>query len=225
MKLLFFCVCILSSGQSFAGIILGPGAFASGSSRSIEKDANNANYLKTNAGFGLAGDFEVILYGPLSVNLGLQYVSSSAEVQYDYNLPPGALSDGKATDLETQASQFYLTLGPRIRFLNLSGFKAYIGGGLVFGNIVLVYDKQDFKSKTSNTNGFEDSESQSFEGSYLEGGIEIGIHKNNAIRVAARKLEVDAKKFETLNNSELTYDFMTFSVQYLHYFDWNFFFK
>lgn len=218
MKTLIFLISILISFNAFADFILSPGVTLSSPFKSYEEDSTAKAILDADAGAGLLLNLDWIVFGPLTLGVGVGYQARSARVQYKNDI-------ATANDLDVSMIGINAEVGTKIRIINFKRFKTFIGGGLTVGSKILTYDENDFEFKTGSRNGFVESESKSYNGIYLDAGFEYILSNKSGIRLSGKYTELETAKFDNLNNESLTIDSLAYSIQYMHYVNWDFFWK
>lgn len=203
---------------SKADVILSPGAVVTSSYKSDEMDSSGVELLKVGSSFGLEADFEIVILKILTLNIGGMYFAGNGESQYDFK-------STTASGLDTASVVVAGVVGPRLRFINFKRFKMFLGGGYLFGSQNLTYDKEEFETITGNTTNFESSDSASFKGHYLEGGMEYVMSNVSALRLTGRQLKYQSNEFRTLGAEQISVSPFQVAVQYLHYINWGLFWK
>ena len=206
------------SQTSRADIIFGPGGTLTSAHRSEERDVDGISVLKMRHAIGLELDTEIVIFKFLTLNIGGLYLAGSGRSQFNFQ-------STRVDALETSSLIIAGLTGPRLRFLNFTRFKMFIGGGYLFGSHNLAYSEEDYEDKMGNTTNFESNDSASFRGHYLETGMEYVMTNASALRLMGRRLKYETNKFRTLDDKELTMTQFQGVVQYLHYLNWDFFWK
>ena len=196
MKLPLLFILLIFSNQVFADFIFTPGACLSVPFSSEEKNSSKSNIIEANAGIGLQANLDWIVFGPLTLGLGLGYQARSAEVQYQNAI-------ATANDLSASMVQFSGDVGTKLRIINFRRFKMYLGAGLNIGSLSMSFDEKDFKTTTGSKDGFEESESRSYNGRYFDAGIEYIISNTGGLRISAKQTDIETAKFVNLNNERL----------------------
>lgn len=216
MKVLFI-LSFLFIAQAKADFILSPGAGFSTAGKSDES-LNGRDVLKTSSGVGLVANMDWIVFRPLTIGIGAGYYSHISEVQYQND-------QAIANKLDATMGQLNFEVGAKLRFINFKRFKVFIGGGLSAGNLSLSFDQDDFEETTGGENGYEMRESKSYTGHYWDAGIEYIFSNTSGLRISVKDQTIKSKKFENLGDKELNLEFVNVNIQYMHYVNWDFFFK
>src|SRR5690606_590651 len=99
-----------------------------------------------------------------SLVAGALWNGSEAESQYSYTNPHDPFDTATVPDLETNTTTLLGFLGPRVRFIDMKYFKAFIGGGLARGFLYLSYNEDKFILATGGKIGFRQGEDRDLEG-------------------------------------------------------------
>ena len=200
-----------------ADFILSPGAGIATSGQSDEMSGGKPT-LKNGGGFGILANMDWRIFSPLTIGVGLGYYSHSGETQYKN-------TEATANKLDTQMGQFNFEAGAKLRFINFKKFKIFVGGGFSAGNLALTFDEDDFEDTTGALTGFERSESKGYTGYYWDAGVEYIFSNTSGLRISLKEQHIKTKEFENLNNQQINLEFVNVNVQYMHYVNWDFFFK
>lgn len=73
-------------------------------------------------------------------------------------------------------------------------------------------DEDDFEDIMGSTNGFQDSEAQSYNGMLLETGLEYILSNKSGLRLNGKYVEIETAKFDNLDDNSLTIDHYTISL-------------
>lgn len=216
MRYLIFCFLCIMAMDARGDFVLSPGVVVNGPLSSKEKTANQ-KVVDGDSGIGFLGNIEWML-GPFTFGLGAGYFGGmSAKVQY--------LNDeASASGLDASISQLQGEAFLRFRFINTKRFKWFFGGGASVGSMNMVFDQKNFEEMTGSETGFNWEESQSYNGNFIESGIEYVMTNKSALRLLARQNYLKTGEFENLGNKSLTMSHSTVGVQYLHYVDSSLFF-
>jgi hypothetical protein len=192
--------------------VIGTSAF-----KSDEEGANGKNVLKTNVGLGFVGNIDW-LFGPVSLGLGAGWSSRAAKTQYNFET-------NTADNLDANISQFFLDAGLRLRIINAQRFKWYVGGGYTVGSMAISYDEEKYKDITGTKDGLEKAETKGYSGLFLETGFEYIMSNTSGLRFSAKHQSFESNEYRTLGNKSVTSDYAIFGIQYMHYVNWDFFWK
>lgn len=218
MKTLLILFLSLTSLSASADFIFTPGATVTGPYQSAEENLAGKEVVDANTGAGLLVNLDWIVFSPLTIGIGLGYQARSATVQYKNFF-------ATANDLDAAMIQLTAEAGAKLRFINLKRFKTFIGGGLTVGVVSFTFNENKFESITGSSNGFEESESQSYSGIYLDAGFEYIFSNSGGLRLSGKYVEMETQEFVNLDNQSLTIDYFSVALQYMHYVNWDFFWK
>lgn len=215
----FLAVLILSNPlNALADFIFSPGVDVTGPLKSYEEADNGKKTLDSNAGFGFVLNLDWIVFKPLTLGIGVGYHGSSGKTQFKNNF-------SSAYDLDTTLINLNIDAGAKLRIINLKKIKMFIGGGLTTGILGMTFDKDKFEDITGSTTGFEESESQSYSGMFVDAGFEYILSNKSGLRLTYRRVEIETQEFENLDKSSLNIDHYSIALQYMHYVNWDFFWK
>lgn len=180
-----------------------------------ESDKGEFRY---NSLFGFRGDFEVG-FKYLTLNVSGAYSFGTADSDYKFTNPSTPSTPYTAQGLETTLGLLRLGIGARLMLLRSQKFRFFAGGGGLYGALALMYDKDEYLWKTGSTNGLKSTEAQTFNGSYLEAGMDYIFTKTVGMRLLYQRSFLKTDAFETLNNKELDLQTNYFSLNYIQYVD------
>jgi len=216
MKLPLLILFLLVSSESWGKIYLSPGVSATLPHKTDELNSEGKEFVDFKVGLGLNLDFEIVLWGPISLNLTGIWRGGEATSQYDYTNKNNPLDTAKVGGIKTNYSSILGNLGARFRFIDFEKIKSYVGGGLIRGNQYLTYDENRFILTNGDKIGYQEKEERSFQGHYMEAGLELLAGKGGSLRVSGKKSKIRTDKFETLGNRELTIHPIQLTIQYVH---------
>lgn len=209
---------LIMSFNSYADFIFTPGVFGTMPMDSDEKASSGKKVLDTNGGGGFLVNLDWIVFSPLTIGFGAGYSGRAGKVQYKN-------ADATANDLNASVTQFNLEAGAKLRLINTKYFKVFVGGGAMLGSMIMTFDEEKFEAITGSDNGFEEGETKGYNGYYLDAGVEYILSNTGGLRFSAKKNSIDTGEYENLDNKALTLDYMSYSIQYMHYVNWDFFWK
>ena len=214
---LFVLLIFLTIPIARADLILSPGA---GIATGMESDQESSgkSILNTSSGIGLQANAEWIPFRALTLGFGLGYFSHSGKTQFQN-------SQATVNELDTRVAQLNFEAGAKLRLINLRRFKVFVGGGVTLGSLNMNFDKSDFEEKKGDEVGYVMNESQSYNGYYLDTGVEYIFSNTSGLRVSLKNQRIKTSEFENLNNKELNLSTTNLLVQYMHYVNWDLFFK
>lgn len=201
---IFLLLFILSTNWALADAILGLGV---GITTSYEEEDDLVDF---GGGLGLGAEIELVLFPRLTLDIAGSYRREDALSQY-------SLAGTNVADLETTATTFLLSAGPRLRVLDLTPLRLFVGAGLTFGSLALEYDKDDFRGATGSTTGLDKEEAHQFNGYYLETGAEFVLSATRALRIMGRSTNYRTGIFDTLGNENVNVSQTQFMFQFLQY--------
>lgn len=145
--------------------------------------------------------------------------TGKGKTEYDYQNPSIPPDQAVVNGLDTRVFLSRLSAGLRLKLIKLKTFRMYVGGGLEYGIMNLVYDEDHFESRTDSSTGFQENEKQNFRGGFAQIGLEFIIDNNSGFRIQAQKDYFRTDEFETLDNETLKFEPTTFSVSFMQYID------
>lgn len=185
---------------------------------SQNKSDNGKAALSAPTVIGFRGEAEFIfsyfsLFGSFDIGTG------KAKTEYNYTSPTDPLDTAEVSGLKTTLVMSRFTLGTRIRIIKLKHFRMFVGGGLEYGIMSLVYDEDDFTSSVGSSKGLKETERQTLKGSFAQAGMEFIIDNLSGIRLQAQKDYFRTDGFETINEKQLKLSPLTFSLAFIQYVD------
>ena len=170
--------------------------------------------------FGFKGEIEfgspyVSAFGAFDLGTG------TGETQYSFINDGNPADQAIVNDLETTTLLSGVSAGLRVKLIKLQTFRFFIGGGVKYGFLTFLYDKDDFKERNGSTTGYEESERNKISGAFGEAGIEVIMNQNSGLRLKVQRTSLTSDKFETLGNERLKFNFITVSLGFIQYIDTN----
>lgn len=208
-RLLLIPLSLLFIWPSRADIIVGFGIGTTTKYEAREKNLAGRDLLDFGGGFGFGADLEMMFTKRISLNFSGVYRREDALTQYETTM--------QVPDIDTTATTFMATFGPRIRFLDFGRLRLLGGGGITIGRLTLVYDRDDYVNTSGSDNGLDREETRGTSGYYYEAGLEFILTKNNALRLMGRETKYRTESFETIGGHMLTISQTQFTLQYLQY--------
>lgn len=202
--------------ETIGKIYISPGVSATLPHKTDELNTEGKELVDFKIGLGLNLDLEVVLWGPISINLTGIWRGGEATSEYNYTNKKNPLDTARVSGIKTNYSAILGLVGARFRFINLEKIKSYVGGGAIRGNQYLTYDENRFILTNGDKIGFEEKEERSFQGHYMEAGLEFFAGKGGSLRISGKKSKITTDKYETLGNRVLTMQPIQLTIQYVH---------
>lgn len=216
MKLPLLLILLIISIEASGKIFVSPGVSATLPHQTEELDEKGEELVNFKTGLGLNLDFEVTLWGPLSLNFTGIWRGGEASSQYDYTNESNPLDTAKVSSIKTNYSSILGLMGARFRFIDLEKINSYVGGGIIRGNQYFTYDENRFILSNGDKIGYQEKEERPFKGHYMEAGLEFLAGKGGSLRISGKKSKIRTEEFETLGARELTIQPIQVTIQYVH---------
>ncbi len=195
--LLLSCNLLAKSGRIYS---LGAGVNSVSSSDSSIESIGDGSFVRLS--------HEGLLAKKLLYVVGAGYSQNDLKVNYEYE---GTSSTTSLGDFDATSSRIEGRLGLKYNFFHW----LYLGGGAIFGDFRLEYDRDDFIRESNVTDNFIKSENKNFFGSYGEVGL-MHVYKNIGFRVGAEIAAVTmSDKLETLGDSKPNLSSQKFYIEIL----------
>jgi opacity protein-like surface antigen len=175
--------------------------------------AHESKKVEYGGGYGLGLELEYVLAKPFTIVFGGAWRKNEALAEYSHQ-------SVAVDDLSADATTLVGLIGPRMRIIDFTYFKVFLGAGVTAGTLNLAYDRNEFVSETGSSTGFTSSEKKSFFGYYLEGGTDFILTNESALRLVVRRTTYRTGEFETLNNDPVTIAQTQVGLQYMMYVKW-----
>lgn len=147
------------------------------------------------------------------ITFGLSYLTTEGQVHYKYATLSGESYD--YTDVNLKMDIFQASLGIKFKIIDGYWLRPYIEGGGQGGYYQLKYQNLTQKVDPSDPKNYKTSDSLIDFGQYAEAGSEFTFSDSFGVKLAARVIVAQTKKFETLNKQNLTYQSQVYYLSLL----------
>lgn len=218
-KVLIILLTILSL-DCYGRFFISPGVSLTQPHQTEELNSRGEELVSFKTGLGLELDVEVVIWGPLSFNIGGTWRGGEAIAQYDYSNPDNPLDTAQVENLKTNYSTIIGMAGGRLRFINLKKIKSFVGAGVSQGTIHLSFDENRFILNNGDKVGYQEKEDQALTGHYMEIGLEILSGEGGSLRISGRKAKIVSEVFDSLGQRKISTNPVQVSIQYVHPIKW-----
>lgn len=180
--------------NGYAGFGFSEFTIDSDGSQNLRMDRGVFATVAGERGFGFLNS-----YLTFTINL----LKSDGNSNYEYT--PLSGTKVTANNISFSSDLFQFALGYKIKIFDGSWFRPYAELGAVGGYYQIKYSLSSSDVLTGNFSDAKTSENLFDSGTYGEAGIEIDFSPEFGLKIAARQMQMQTAKFETLNNNKLGY--------------------